>query len=117
MKNLRLSIDNPMLISAKAGLDVSLQSAVKKAIDTGSMEGCATLKINFELHKTINPDTGEIEMVPLIKSKFGYAVPMKYSGDINLTQKCRIVQKEDGDMMLMSDQMTIEELMEEESNA
>ena len=46
-----LSIDNPVLMGAKASLDTCLKAMVSKAVSTGSMEGTATLKISMEIEE------------------------------------------------------------------
>ena len=58
MKRYELSIDHSMLYGAKAGFDTCLKMAMAKAISTGSMEGSASLKISFELFKSLDKDTG-----------------------------------------------------------
>ena len=52
-----ISIDHNMLAAAKQCFDACLKEAVNRAIKTGSMEGSATVKISFELFKTVDQDT------------------------------------------------------------
>ena len=95
-----LSIDNPILMGAKASLDTCLRAMVTKAISTGSMEGKASLTISME-----------IEDGPVIKFKAGWSVPIKESEEGKLPQGNQLVRNPDGDWCLISNQVTMEEVM------
>ncbi|MBR4209430.1 MAG: hypothetical protein IKQ96_04325, partial [Lachnospiraceae bacterium] len=74
-----LSIDNPVLISAKASLDACLRAMVTKAISTHSNEGKASLTISMEIEEGVIEATGELVKQPVIKFKAGWSVPIKES--------------------------------------
>ena len=113
-KHFEMSIDNPALVGGKHGIDACLKMAIKKAIDTGSMEGSATLKVSFELMKHLEEGTGEVTIVPQFTCKFGYSVPMKKSAEFKVMENSRVIQNRDGEYMLVNDQVSMDELMEEE---
>ena len=113
-KQFEIGMDHPALAGAKRGMGVCLKAAIKKALETGSMEGTATLKISFEIFKTTDNETGEIKTKPVIKSKFGYSVPMKQNAELTCTESCRIIQNKDGEYMLVTEQIGIDELLEDE---
>ena len=105
MKKFEVSIDHPLLKGAKQGFDACLKAAITKAITTGSMEGSATVKVSFEIGKTMDSDTGEISMSPDFKFKAGYSVPMKDSIDGNVIELSKIVER-DGEFILVNGQIT-----------
>ena len=109
-----ISIDHEMLKGAKQSFDTCLRMAVKRAIGTGSYEGSATVKIHFEILKCIDRDTGEEFMTPEIKFKAGYSVPMKDGIDGTIIEKSRIMQGNDGQLMLVNDQVSMDELLAED---
>ena len=113
-KQFEIGMDHPAMAGAKAGMGACLKAAIKKAIETGSNEGSATLKVNFEIFKTTDKDTGEIKTTPIIKCKFGYSVPMKQNGELTLTESCRIIQNKDGEFMLVQEQIGMDELLEDD---
>lgn len=113
-KQFEIGMDHPALHGAKEGMGICLKAAIKKAIETGSMEGSATLKINFEIFKTTDKDTGETKTTPVIKCKFGYSVPMKQNAELTCTESCRIIQNKSGEYMLVTEQIGIDELLEDE---
>ena len=114
-KQFDISIDHAMMIGAKAAFDTCLGAAVGKAISTGSDEGSATLRISFEIMTTIDTETVELKRMPVFKYKAGYSVPMKDSIDGIIVHKCRMYKDEDmeGFFNLVSDQVTMEEAMED----
>ena len=114
-KRFDLSIDNPALSVAKSAFDSCIRRAVRKAIETDSMEGSATLKISFQLTDAVDQETGETFFAPVIEYKSGYSVPIKDSIDGIIVHKCRMYKDEDmeGFFNLVSDQVTMEEAMEE----
>lgn len=106
-----LSIDNPVLMGAKASLDTCLKAMVRRAISTGSMEGSATLKISMEIEETLIEETGEMVKQPVIKFRAGWSVPIKESEEGKLPAGNHLVRNPEGDWCLVSNQMRIEELM------
>lgn len=113
MKNVELSIDNPMLKMAKDGFNACLKAMVVKAISTGSMEGTASLKISFEIMDVIEKETGEVGKMPEIKFKAGYSVPIKNGCDGKINEDSRIIQNHEGGYNLIAGQISMDELMEE----
>ena len=109
-----LSIENPVLNGARMGMDTCLKMAVARAISTGSMKGSATLKVTFELEDVIDKDTGETYISPKIGYKNSYSVPKKDSVEGTVIELCRIVPK-DGKYLLVNNQISMDELMEEET--
>ena len=91
-----------------------MKMAVNRAIQTGSMEGSATLKVGFKLEKGIDADTGEIHMTPSIQFKAGYTVPMKDSIDGEIIEASRIFKGPEGEWLLVNNQITMDELLAEE---
>ena len=113
MKKFELSIDHPMMTSAKKCFDICLKKAIEKAITTESLEGSITLKVSFEIMQMRNDD-GEIsKRMPLIKFKVGYAVPMKESVEATIEENSRLEPGSDG-WLLVNGQVSMDEIMEEE---
>lgn len=110
-----LRIDNPVLACAKASLDFCLQEMMKKAVKTGSMEGTVTLKIAVELEEWKDQDTGEIFLKPEIKYKATSSVPMKSDLDGKVMGLKRMQRNIDGDWLLVDNQVSMDELMEEKT--
>ena len=111
-KRFELTIDHTMLRGAKASFDTCLKIAMARAIRTGSMEGTATLKVSFEIGRMLDRDTGEIGLVPMLKYKASYAVPMKENFDGEVSESSRLIPGADeGEILLVNDQICIEELM------
>ena len=108
-----IGIDHGMMIGAKAAFDTCLRQAVKKAIETRSDEGSATLKIGFEILTAIDNETGEMRRMPVFKWKAGYSVPMKESMDATIGESSRIVPAEEG-YLLVNGQVSMDELLAEE---
>ena len=112
-RQFEIGIDHAMMIGAKAAFDACLKRAVMKAIGTGSDEGSASLRISFEILTAVNDETGELKRMPVFKYKAGYSVPMKDSLDATIGESSRLVQGEDGDMLLVNGQISMDELLEE----
>ena len=108
-----ISIDHAMMIGAKAAFDTCLRAAIAKAIGTGSDEGSATLKISFEIFSALDQETGEYRRTPVLKYKAGYSVPMKESMDATIGESSRIVQAEEG-YLLVNGQVSMDELLAED---
>ena len=113
-KQFELSINHPVLEGARQGFDACLKTAIGRAIQTGSMEGSAAVKVSFEIDKVVNPDTGEWEMAPNIKYKATYSVPMKDSIDGDVLDNSRLFPASEGGYMLVNNQVSMDELMAEE---
>lgn len=113
MKRVDLSINNPILQSAQMGFDTCMKLAVAKAVETGSDEGSVTLTVKFLLERAVNSETGEIDLIPDIKFKAGYSVPMKESMQAEILDHCRLVPH-DGKWLLVNNQISMDELLEEE---
>ena len=106
-----LSIDNPVLMSAKASLDSCLKMMVGKAVSTGSFEGSVTLKISMEIEEKLLDQTGEWVREPVIKFKAGWSVPIKENEEGKLPAGHQLVRNPEGEWCLISNQVSIEELM------
>jgi len=115
MQRVDFGIMNPVLDSARQGFDACLKMAVNRAISTGSKEGSATLKVGFELEDGIDEETGETYMIPTIKFKAGYSVPMKDSIDGEIIEQSRLWRGPDGKWLLVNNQISMDELLAEES--
>ena len=113
MENFELSIDHPTMTIAKISFDTCLKQMVAKAIETGSMEGSATLKISFDISDETDKETGEVYKMPKIGYKANYSVPMKYGTDGKIVENSRLIEKRDGGWMLASNQITMDELLKE----
>lgn len=112
-KQFELSIDHPMLKGAKSAFDTCLRIAICKAIKTESMEGSASLRVSFEIQKGTDKDTGEIYMMPVIKFKSGYSVPMKDGIDGDVIEVSRLIQGLNGEYLMVNEQVSMDELMED----
>ena len=112
-KQFEIGIDHELFRGAKAAFNTCMRAAVAKAIATGSYEGSATLKINFEIYKTLNQDTGEFEERPEMKYKAGYSVPMKESVETTINEKSQLHRTEEG-YALITGQICMDELLAEE---
>lgn len=108
-----ISIDHAMMAGAKSAFDTCLKRAISKAIETGSDEGSATLRIGFEIMTVMDSDTGETKRMPLLKYKAGYSVPMKESVDATIAESSRLIQGEDGGLLLVNGQVSMDELLAE----
>ena len=106
-----LSIDNPVLMSAKASLDSCLRKMVSKAVSTGRFEGSVTLKISMEIEEKLIEQTGEWVREPVIKFKAGWSVQIKENEEGKLPAGNQLVRNPDGEWCLISNQVRIEELM------
>ena len=111
-KQFELSINHPMLKGARQAFDTCLKIAICKAIKTESMEGSAHLKVSFEIQKGTDKDTGEIYMMPVIKFKTGYSVPMKDGIDGDVIEVSRLIPDQDGEYLMVNEQVSMDELME-----
>lgn len=110
-KQFEIGIDHELFRGAKAAFNTCMRAAIAKAISTGSYEGSATLKINFEINKTLNQDTGEYEERPEMKYKAGYSVPMKESAEATIVEKSQLHRTEEG-YALITGQISMDEIME-----
>ena len=112
-KRFELSMDHPSLVGAKIALDKCLMAMVNKAVETRSMEGTATLKINMEILDVLNDETKEWEKKPSIKFKVGWSVPIKANAEGKLMDICdgQLVRNPDGNWCLINNQVSIDELM------
>ena len=112
-KRFELSMDHPSLVGAKIALDKCLMAMVNKAVETRSMEGTATLKINMEILDVLNDETNEWEKKPSIKFKVGWSVPIKENAEGKLMDICdgQLVRNPDGNWCLINNQVSIDELM------
>ena len=110
-KQFEIGIDHELFRGAKAAFNTCMRAAIAKAISTGSYEGSATLKINFEIYKTLNQDTGEYEERPEMKYKAGYSVPMKESAEATIVEKSQLHRTEEG-YALITGQISMDEIME-----
>ena len=108
-----LCIDHPILTQARISFDQCLKQMIAKAIETGSDEGTATLKLAVVIPKILNQDTNEWEMKPTIKFKAGYSVPMKSGCDGIILEKSTLVENGVGGFLLVNDQISMDELLEE----
>ena len=106
-----LSIDNPVLMSAKASMDTCLRAMVSRAISTGSMEGTATLKISMEIEDGLIEETGEWVKEPVIKFKAGWSVPIKENEEGKLPAGHHLIRNPKGEWCLINNQVSIDELM------
>lgn len=117
MKNqFELSIDHPLLKTAKAALDACLKAMVSKAVSTGSMEGKTNLQISMEIMEAPDELTGEMVKIPDIKFKASFEVPMKYKVDGKVRENSSLQRDNEGAWMLVNGQVSMDELMEEEGN-
>lgn len=110
-KQFEIGIDHELFRGAKAAFNTCMRAAIAKAISTGSYEGSATLKISFEICKTLNQDTGEYEERPEMKYKAGYSVPMKESAEATIVEKSQLHRTEEG-YALITGQISMDEIME-----
>lgn len=110
-KRFELTIDHPMLKGAKASFDTCLKLAMARAIGTGSMEGSATVKVSFEIGHALDQKTGETMMVPTLKYKAGYSVPMKESFDNEICESSQLIRGPEDEILLVNDQVCMEELL------
>jgi len=112
-KRCELSLDHPVLAQAKLVMDNCLNAMVSKAIETGSMEGTATLKIGMEIEDALDKQTGEIIKKPTIKFKVGWAVPIKNSAEGKLITDSHLARDNDGDWRLINNQLSVEDILAE----
>ena len=113
-KQIEIGIDHAMMIGAKSAFDTCLRQAFAKAIATGSDEGSATLKISFEIFTGMNEETGDYKRTPVMKYKATYSVPMKESIDATIAEPSRLMQGQDGGLILVNGQISMEELLDGE---
>ena len=109
-----MSIDHKMLEGAKGAFDTCLGIAVAKAIGTGSNEGSVTLRVSFDILHGVDSATGETFIMPEIKYKAGYSVPMKDGIDGKVIESSRLIEKRGGGFCLVNDQISMDELMEDD---
>ena len=110
-KRCELSLDHPVLAQAKLVMDNCLNAMVSKAIETGSKEGTATLKISMEIEDALDKQTGEIIKKPTIKFKVGWAVPIKNSAEGKLITDSNLARDNDGDWRLINNQLSVEDIL------
>lgn len=115
MSKFELSIDNPMLKQAKTALNACLNAMVCQAVKTGSMEGTATLKISMEIVDAMDEITAEMKKIPEIKYKAAFSVPIKHSVDGKVTEHSSLQRDPEGGWLLVNGQISMDELMEDES--
>ena len=106
-----LSIDNPVLVSAKASLDACLRAMVSRAISTHSNEGKASLTISMEIEEGVIEATGELVKQPVIKFKAGWSVPIKENEEGKLPRGGRLVRNPDGEWCLVNNQISMDEVI------
>lgn len=110
-KRFELSLDHPVLISAKASLDTCLRAMVTKAISTHSNEGKASLTISIEIEEGVIEATGELVKQPVIKFKAGWSVPIKESEEGKLPAGHQLVLNPDGEWCLVNNQISMDEVI------
>ena len=110
-----IGIDHPTLLMAKAAFNTCMQAAIARAIGTGSDEGSVTLKISFEIFSTIDQETGEYRRRPAMKYKAGFSVPVKESLDGTITDESWIVESGSEGFKMINGQISMDELMAEDS--
>lgn len=113
-RRFEISIDNAALKDAKKAMDTCMQIATRRAINTGSYECSATLKVVFKLEETMDVDTGETYISPKIDYRSNYCVPLKDSIDGKVIDICRLIQDGGGGYQLINGQISMDELMEDE---
>ena len=113
-KQFEVGLDNPALVAAKIEFQEALKRMINKAVATGSMEGTATLKISVEIMEVM-AEGGVIEKRPIIKYRAGWAVPTKESAEGKMPMNSQLVRNPEGDWCLISDQISMDELMDKES--
>ena len=106
-----LSIDHPVLTSAKASLNACLKTMVTRAISTRSMEGKASLTISMEIEEGMVEETGEIVRDPVIKFKAGWSVPIKENEEGKLPRGGKLVRNPDGEWCLVNNQISMDEVI------
>ena len=114
-KQFKFGIDHAMMTGAKTAFNTCLQTAVTKAISSGSDEGSATLRLSFDIATVMDKEAGEVKHLPVFKYKAGYSVPMKESMDATIAESSRLMVGEDG-WMLVNGQISMEELLAEDDD-
>ena len=110
-KQFKFGIDHAMMTGAKTAFNTCLQTAVTKAISSGSDEGSATLRLSFDIATVMDKEAGEVKHLPVFKYKAGYSVPMKESMDATIAENSRLESTKDG-WMLVNGQVSMDELMD-----
>ena len=113
MDDFELSIDHPMLTIAKISFNMCLKQMIDKAIETGSMEGTATLKVSFDISEETDKETGEVFKQPQISYNANFSVPMKLGTSGKIVERSRLIDKRDGGWMLVGNQISMDELLKE----
>ena len=113
-KRFELSLDHPALAGVKIDFEDCLKKLVSKAIGIGSMEGTASLKIHVEIMEAKSEETAEIQMIPVIKYKASWSVPIKDGTEGKIPGGGQLVRSPDGEWCLINNQISMEELMENE---
>ena len=114
-KRFDIGIDHPMISEAKAALDQCMQLAVARAIETGSNEGSAALRISFTITTVMDEDSGELQRLPEWKYKAGFNVPMKESVEATIRESSKLVER-GGSWKLMNGQIHMDELLTEDED-
>ena len=106
-----LCIDNKVMMPAKRAFNSCMAEAVRVAIRTGRMEGSANLKISFKLEEGVNDETGECELVPVIKYMAGLNIPTNGGIRGEIGKDARLIRDENGGYKLISNQISLDEMM------
>ena len=112
MKKFEMSIDHPTLAGTKLGFDACLKRGIRRAIATGANEGTVQLTVRFEIEERMDRETGETYKVPFMKFKARYSVPQKEGCDGEMTEICRIVEGPGNEYLLVNNQVSMEEILQ-----
>lgn len=111
-KQFEIGIDHEMMNGAKQALNKCMQLAVAKAIDTGSDEGSATLRIGFQIMTSWDDNTGELKRMPVWDYRAGFSVPIKESVSATIQENSRLIDSADG-WQLINGQVSMNEVLED----
>ena len=113
-KRFELGLDHPALAGVKIDFEDCLKRMVSKAIGIGSMEGTVSLKIHMEIVEAIDDQTAEATLMPAIKYKTAWSVPIKDGTEGKIPGGGQLVRSPDGEWCLVNNQISMLELMENE---
>ncbi len=114
-KRFELSLDHPALAGVKIDFEDCLKKMVTKAIGIGSMEGTVALKIHVEILEATSEETAEVQMMPVIKYKVSWSVPIKDGTEGKIPGGGQLVRSPDGEWCLINNQISMEDLLEEDN--
>lgn len=112
MKPQELSINGELFDETRDNLDMAMKILLNRMISTGIKKGAVSLKVGIELKEIIN-DNGEVIRMPDISYSVGMGMTEKDTLKGNLQRGLIMKRSACGRLMVSTDQISMDELIQE----